>query len=273
MSPANQPASGLSLTSPSSGRPAAPAGSRAVAGGLRAVHRVPGRTGARRDLHFFLRARLPRPGPMTYGSAPRRAVQRSRGGARLIQGSIGGSSVTASHRGSSAQGVGPGRMGRLQNPWAPLEKTPKTPMRSWAAQRDLIRRAAGAGARGQWRPPKRQMDLQQPLIREGPSDYVLLRRAAGRRSWSAPSSPTGTTTWLGKAFFKKKFTDYLAHVPVVIRGTRRRGRAAGNAYKRTGDHAERGPFPAVGRPLPAAGREERQGGGRGAPRQRRPSWS
>ncbi|CAE7557273.1 unnamed protein product, partial [Symbiodinium sp. CCMP2456] len=39
-------------------------------------------------------------------------------------------------------------------------------------------------------------------------------------------------TKLGKTFFKDKYTEWLAHVPVIIRGTRRRGRNAGNSYER-----------------------------------------
>ena len=35
-----------------------------------------------------------------------------------------------------------------------------------------------------------------------------------------------------KRFFKDKYTEWLAHVPVIIRGTCRRGRNAGNSYER-----------------------------------------
>ena len=40
-------------------------------------------------------------------------------------------------------------------------------------------------------PPSRQYDRNQPLIREGPNDYIMLRGAP--KSCSAASSPTGTT--------------------------------------------------------------------------------
>ena len=41
-------------------------------------------------------------------------------------------------------------------------------------------------------PPSRQYDRNQPLIREGPNDYIMLRGAP--KSCSAASNPTGTTT-------------------------------------------------------------------------------
>ncbi|CAE7592623.1 pfh1, partial [Symbiodinium pilosum] len=59
------------------------------------------------------------------------------------------------------------------------------------------------------RPPSRQFDEAQPLIREGASDFILLR--------------SGVKKLLGKAFFKEKYTEWLAHVPVRIRGRRKNG--------------------------------------------------
>ena len=100
-------------------------------------------------------------------------------------------------------------------------------MRSWAAQRDLIRRAAGAGARPRASAVGAQLlplhsDAGEAQRGADPSRPVLLRAhqpaasqppagpaaaphlrgapattccsAAARKSWSAPSSPTGTTT-------------------------------------------------------------------------------
>ena len=82
------------------------------------------------------------------------------------------------------------------------------------------------------RPPSRQFDESQPLIRDGASDYILMR--SGRRQLVRTLQPDGQyhVTKLGKAFFKDKYTEWLAHVPVIIRGTRRRGRNAGNSYER-----------------------------------------
>ena len=78
-------------------------------------------------------------------------------------------------------------------------------------------------------PPSRQYDRNQPLIREGPNDYIMLR--GGAKSCSAASSPTGTK--LGRHFFKDKWVDWVVHVPVIIRGVRRNGRNRGMPYERT----------------------------------------
>ena len=135
---------------------------------------------------------------------------------------------------------------------------------SWAQQREQIRRAAQAGVRprtsglgsqilplrgpggqsaqltrpngaltraGQFyyqlagrQPPSRQFDDSQPLIREGASDFILLR--SGLKKLVRTLAPDGNyhLTKLGKAFFKEKYTEWLAHVPVRIRGRRKNGR-------------------------------------------------
>ena len=133
---------------------------------------------------------------------------------------------------------------------------------SWAQQREQIRRAAQAGVRpstslsdsppsragrairpaltrpngaltraGQFfyqlagrQPPSRQFDDSQPLIREGASDFILLR--SGIKKLVRTLAPDGNyhLTKLGKAFFKEKYTEWLAHVPVRIRGRRKNGR-------------------------------------------------
>ena len=139
---------------------------------------------------------------------------------------------------------------------------------SWMQQREAIRRAADAGARprisaqgsqllplrdhrlqsvlltrpngqltraGQFyhsitgrRPPNRQFDESQPLIRDGPSDYILTRGGARKLVRTLQADGQYHLTKLGKAFFKDKYTEWLAHVPVIIRGRRRNG----NPYER-----------------------------------------
>ena len=118
---------------------------------------------------------------------------------------------------------------------------------SWAQQREQIRRAAQAGVRprtsglgsqilplrgpggqsaqltrpngaltraGQFfyqlagrQPPSRQFDDSQPLIREGASDFILLR--SGLKKLVRTLAPDGNyhLTKLGKAFFKEKYTE------------------------------------------------------------------
>ena len=134
---------------------------------------------------------------------------------------------------------------------------------SWMQQREAIRRAADAGARprisaqgsqllplrdsrlqsvllsrpngqltraGQFyhsitgrRLLSRQLDESQPLIRDGPNDYILTRGGARKLVRSLQANGQYHVTKLGKAFFKDKFTEWLAHVPVIIRGRRRNG--------------------------------------------------
>ena len=83
------------------------------------------------------------------------------------------------------------------------------------------------------RPPTKWLDFNQPLIREGPNDYVLFRNGLKRLVRTLRPNGKFALTSLGKLFFQDKFTEYLAHVPVIIRGTRRRGRNAGQRYQRT----------------------------------------
>ena len=145
-------------------------------------------------------------------------------------------------------------------------------MSSWAQQREAIRRAAQGGVRartnaqgsqrlplannrlrevllsrpngeltraGQFyyglvggRPPSRQFDEEQPLIREGLTDYILLRSGVKKAVRSLQPDGNYNLTKLGKSFFREKYTDWLAHVPVRITGTRQRGRNAGRPYQR-----------------------------------------
>ena len=145
-------------------------------------------------------------------------------------------------------------------------------MSGWAQQREAIRRAAQGGVRartnaqgsqrlplannrlrevllsrpngeltraGQFyyglvggRPPSRQFDEEQPLIREGPTDYILLRSGLKKPVRSLQPDGNYHLTKLGKSFFREKYTDWLAHVPVRITGTRQRGRNAGRPYQR-----------------------------------------
>ena len=126
-------------------------------------------------------------------------------------------------------------------------------MSSWAQQREAIRRAAQGGVRartnaqgsqrlplannrlrevllsrpngeltraGQFyyglvggRPPSRQFDEEQPLMREGPTDYILLRSGVKKAVRSLQPDGSYHLTKLGKAFFREKYTDYHRHPP------------------------------------------------------------
>ena len=136
----------------------------------------------------------------------------------------------------------------------------KKRMASWARQRQQITEAADGGARARTgadgavvlngpgayallsradgqltragqhyyshlglRPPSKDFDYNQPLIREGPNDYILLRNGQKKLVRSLQGGEHRLTK-LGKGFFRDKYYEYLVHVPVIIRGRRRSGR-------------------------------------------------
>ena len=82
-------------------------------------------------------------------------------------------------------------------------------------------------------PPSRQYDRNQPLIREGPNDYIMLRGGAKKLLRSLQPNGNYQLTKLGTHFFKDKWVDWVVHVPVIIRGVRRNGRNRGMPYERT----------------------------------------
>ena len=65
-------------------------------------------------------------------------------------------------------------------------------------------------------PPSRQYDRNQPLIREGPNDYIMLRGGAKKLLRSLQPNGNYQLTKLGKHFFKDKWVDWVVHVPVII---------------------------------------------------------
>ena len=73
------------------------------------------------------------------------------------------------------------------------------------------------------RPPSKDFNCNQPLIREGPNDYILLRNGQKKLVRSLQGEEHRLTK-LGKGFFHDKYYEYLVHVPVIIRGRRRSGR-------------------------------------------------
>ena len=80
-------------------------------------------------------------------------------------------------------------------------------------------------------PPSRQYDRNQPLIREGPNDYIMLRGGAKKLLRSLQPNGNYQLTKLGRHFFKDKWVDWVVHVPVIIRGVRRNGRNRGMPYR------------------------------------------
>ena len=70
------------------------------------------------------------------------------------------------------------------------------------------------------------------MLGEGAADYVLLQN--GQRGLVRRLREDGTyqLTNLGRRFFKNKYSQHVAHIPVVIKGMRRAGKNAGRAYER-----------------------------------------
>ena len=119
------------------------------------------------------------------------------------------------------------------------------------------------------RPPSKDFDYNQPLIREGPNDYILLRNGQKQLVRSLQGGEHRLTR-LGKGFFRDKYYEYLVHVPAIIRarrsGERRRGlRAQGLAAgERAGRRHDEAPGPPHGGAGGAAGQATSGGLARGA---------
>ena len=91
-------------------------------------------------------------------------------------------------------------------------------------RRPDARRAALLPARG---PEAAELPVRRGAAPDprGRSDYILLR--SGVKKLVRTLAPDGNyhLTKLGKAFFREKYTEWLAHVPVCIRGRRKNGRS------------------------------------------------
>ena len=74
------------------------------------------------------------------------------------------------------------------------------------------------------RAPSRRFNENQQLVRDGPNDYIYLRGGTKKLVRSLQPDGNYRVTKLGKSFFRDKWTEYLAHMPVRIRGRRRNGR-------------------------------------------------
>ena len=76
---------------------------------------------------------------------------------------------------------------------------------------------------GQQRPDAR-FDRNQALIHRGTGDYIRTRRGEQLVRRLMPDG-TMRITALGRTFFRHRHTEYVVHMPVIIRGTRANGRA------------------------------------------------
>ena len=78
-------------------------------------------------------------------------------------------------------------------------------MASWARQRQHYYSHVGL------RPPSKDFDYNQPLIREGPNDYILLRN--------------------GQKKLVRSLQGGERRLTMIIQGRRRSGRSAGAGYE------------------------------------------
>ena len=70
--------------------------------------------------------------------------------------------------------------------------------------------------------PTSQFDYNTPLLKRGPNDYIRTKNGEALvRSLKADGSVT--LTRLGRQYFKRKSTEYVVSVPVIVSGTNRRG--------------------------------------------------
>ena len=76
------------------------------------------------------------------------------------------------------------------------------------------------------RPPSKDFDYNQPLIREGPNDYILLCNGRKKLVRSLQGGEHRLTK-LGKGFFRDKYFECLVHAPVIIRGSAQRAERRG----------------------------------------------
>ena len=70
--------------------------------------------------------------------------------------------------------------------------------------------------------PTSQFDYNTPLLKRGPNDYIRTKNGEALvRSLKADGSVT--LTRLGRQYFKRKSTEFVVSVPVIVTGTNRRG--------------------------------------------------
>ena len=71
-------------------------------------------------------------------------------------------------------------------------------------------------------PPSAAYDKAQTLIRNGAEDYIVMRSGEQRLVRSLQPDGKYKLTALGRQFFRDRYTEYVAHVPVTIEGTRKK---------------------------------------------------
>ena len=70
--------------------------------------------------------------------------------------------------------------------------------------------------------PTSQFDYNTPLLKRGPNDYIRTRDGKEALVRSLKADGNVTLTRLGRQYFKRKSTEYVVSVPVIVTGTKKR---------------------------------------------------
>ena len=80
--------------------------------------------------------------------------------------------------------------------------------------------------------PNSSYDPDQPLTGHNDTAYITFRNSTQRAVRTLQTTGSFKLTRLGKTFFKNKYSEFIAHIPVIIQGVQARGRAKGSTYER-----------------------------------------
>ena len=72
--------------------------------------------------------------------------------------------------------------------------------------------------------PTSQFDYNTPLMKRGANDYIRTRDGRDALVRSLKADGSVSLTRLGRSYFKRKQTEYVVQVPVVVSGTNKRGK-------------------------------------------------
>ena len=72
--------------------------------------------------------------------------------------------------------------------------------------------------------PTSQFDFTTPLIKRGANDYIRTRDGRESLVRSLRADGSVSLTRLGRSYFKRKQSEYVVQVPVIVSGTDRRGK-------------------------------------------------
>ena len=71
--------------------------------------------------------------------------------------------------------------------------------------------------------PTSQFDFNTPLLKRGANDYIRTRDGKEAKVRSLRADGSVSLTRLGRQYFKRKSTEFVVSVPVIVSGTNKRG--------------------------------------------------